>query len=625
MSIRWKLLGSAALLVVLMLTVGLLGLRSLGDVERLGHELDVNGAAPLAALGTARAKFNENRALLNNHILEGEVAGKDELEQRIADNAKLIDEQLAAVEPTLETAEAKTFLTDLRGALDAYRGARPPVIELSHAGRADEAYALNREQLVPWTDAVVTAFTALFDSKANLAERKSDEITSTYGSARTLSIALIVIAALLGLAVSFWIARGVTRGVAAIRDAAIRLGDGDLTVEVETRGRDEVAQTARAFATMTARLRETISTVAETASTLAASSQQMATTSEEAGRAVNEIAAAVTNVADGAERQVRMMQETKASTDDTGRAAEETLEIVRGGVETATAASGAMQTHSLCTLEFDSHRPLYDWFLEQLPLPYDQPRQTEFARLELTHTVTSKRKLATLVTERRRRRLGRPTHAHPAGPAPARLPGIGDPRVLQLHRRLAQQQPASDRAARVVRAHRAQPHRPTPDGGAASAAAGDHRLAGRRRRPPGGRALRRRQQPGERGRWHAQGGLQRRAPDRARRLHGASHRRSTSGCHRATRSGCGAPSCDVHRLRHRRRRAASPRSTPRTIPTPVAATRPTDARSDRRCTGCRRLTPYRPRWRCTNDCSAPRFRARRRAIRSTTSTAIRAS
>jgi glutaminyl-tRNA synthetase len=56
-------------------------------------------------------------------------------------------------------------------------------------------------------------------------------------------------------------------------------------------------------------------------------------------------------------------------------------------------------THSLCTLEFDSHRPLYDWFLEQLPLPHEQPYQTEFARLELTHTVTSKRKLAQLVRD----------------------------------------------------------------------------------------------------------------------------------------------------------------------------------------------------------------------------------
>ena len=56
-------------------------------------------------------------------------------------------------------------------------------------------------------------------------------------------------------------------------------------------------------------------------------------------------------------------------------------------------------THSLCTLEFVSHRPLYDWCLEQLPLPHGKPQQIEFARLELTHTITSKRRLAKLVAD----------------------------------------------------------------------------------------------------------------------------------------------------------------------------------------------------------------------------------
>src|SRR5664280_444500 len=56
-------------------------------------------------------------------------------------------------------------------------------------------------------------------------------------------------------------------------------------------------------------------------------------------------------------------------------------------------------THSLCTLEFTSNRALYDWYLTQLPLPYDRPRQTEFARLELTHTITSKRRLLQLVAD----------------------------------------------------------------------------------------------------------------------------------------------------------------------------------------------------------------------------------
>lgn len=54
-------------------------------------------------------------------------------------------------------------------------------------------------------------------------------------------------------------------------------------------------------------------------------------------------------------------------------------------------------SHSICTLEFEDHRPLYDWILEQLPVTH--PRQIEFARLNLTYTVLSKRKLLQLVEE----------------------------------------------------------------------------------------------------------------------------------------------------------------------------------------------------------------------------------
>ena len=53
-------------------------------------------------------------------------------------------------------------------------------------------------------------------------------------------------------------------------------------------------------------------------------------------------------------------------------------------------------THSICTLEFEDHRPLYDWFLDNLPVP-SHPHQYEFARLNLTYTVLSKRVLTELV------------------------------------------------------------------------------------------------------------------------------------------------------------------------------------------------------------------------------------
>ena len=56
-------------------------------------------------------------------------------------------------------------------------------------------------------------------------------------------------------------------------------------------------------------------------------------------------------------------------------------------------------THSICTLEFDVHRPLYDWVVNNVSIPYHKPRQIEFARLNIDHTVMSKRKLRQLVEQ----------------------------------------------------------------------------------------------------------------------------------------------------------------------------------------------------------------------------------
>jgi glutaminyl-tRNA synthetase len=70
-------------------------------------------------------------------------------------------------------------------------------------------------------------------------------------------------------------------------------------------------------------------------------------------------------------------------------------------------------THSICTLEFEDHRPLYDWLVNNLPLP-GTPQQIEFARLNLTYTVMSKRKLLQLVNEK-----------HVSGWDDPRMPTIG--------------------------------------------------------------------------------------------------------------------------------------------------------------------------------------------------------
>ena len=110
-------------------------------------------------------------------------------------------------------------------------------------------------------------------------------------------------------------------------------------------------------------------------------------------------------------------------------------------------------THSICTLEFENNRPLYDWILDELKTPC-HPQQIEFARLNLSHTVMSKRKLAELVRKETGQRLGRPPHAHAGRHAPARLYAGGDPRILRAHRRGQARQHGRYGAARTLRAGR---------------------------------------------------------------------------------------------------------------------------------------------------------------------------
>ena len=90
-------------------------------------------------------------------------------------------------------------------------------------------------------------------------------------------------------------------------------------------------------------------------------------------------------------------------------------------------------THSLCSLEYEDHRPLYDWFLDELEIFH--PRQIEFARLNLNYTVMSKRKLLTLVKDKHVHGWDDPRMPTLSGLRQARIFTRGDSKILRYSRR----------------------------------------------------------------------------------------------------------------------------------------------------------------------------------------------
>jgi methyl-accepting chemotaxis protein len=125
-------------------------------------------------------------------------------------------------------------------------------------------------------------------------------------------------------------------------DVAERIARGDLTVAVQPRSERDVLGTA--LAKMAENLRSLVGSVAESAGTLTHASQQMAATSEETGRAVGEIVAAVTDVAQGAERQVRMVESTRTVVQSAARAAGESADTAASTAQAADEARRAARS-----------------------------------------------------------------------------------------------------------------------------------------------------------------------------------------------------------------------------------------------------------------------------------------
>jgi len=222
------------------------------------------------------------------------------------------------------------------------------------------------------------------------------QIPSTVNSRKTLMIVISIIALLLGIAITWLIIISITRPLSKLTHAAQRFAIGDVNVELDASGKDEIAMVAKgfseaitaqkemaatfeefadghigvkvsarsdvdavshAFISMQEKMSATINEIATSSQMLSAASSEMASSSEETGRAIQEIASAVSNVASGAERQVRSVEDAKRvsdelteaarlsaeTADETAAAAEEARGLARDGVNAAEQASAAMR------------------------------------------------------------------------------------------------------------------------------------------------------------------------------------------------------------------------------------------------------------------------------------------
>ncbi len=388
LSIRAKLLGSSAILLVLMTAIGVMSVKSLGDVSHEADRAYRVATEPLVELAEATQANNEIRALVGYHVLSTSPEAMREFDASIEKDSKILDSALAAYDKTIVTDRGRRQFDALQRESRLLEDMREQVLGLSRSMRTAEATRLINEEYIPEANKVNELYTQLLGTKRGVAAEIDEDIRSTYASSRTLTIAMLIIAVILGATIALLLSRAISRGIGQMLAAANGISEGDLDQRVDVQSRDEVGDMGQAFGRMieylrsmatsanrvadgdltvdieprserdvlgnalqqmTASLRDTVGEVQKTADTLSSASQQMASSSEESGRAIAEIASAVTQVAHGAERQVVTIESAKAASDEvvqvTGMSAEnasQTAQAARNARDVAREGAGAV-------------------------------------------------------------------------------------------------------------------------------------------------------------------------------------------------------------------------------------------------------------------------------------------
>ena len=382
LSIRTKLLASTLLLIVLAAVIALLAIARLGDVKHEGSTLYNQTYTPTTValyvnsvskdLALQSATYN---GVLAEHGGDATAAGKDPRTKPILPAITKDQKTLLSVLPMLAKAPANVqgSVTKIASGVKAYKSDLATLLKLPPAD--PKAAALNTKLAadIKGIDSASMAMTTLSDKNAKAANQKIDD---AYSSGRTLIIAALILAAILGLATALLISAQVKRGVsrigkqlkslrendtASLRNGLQGIAEGDLTrqaaVATTPFGRvssDEIGDIAEMVDEITAdtaasiegynaslaSLASMIGAVGESAVVLSSASAQMASTSGEAGRAVGEIANAIGEVAAGAEKQVHTVEGARRLTDEM---AEATRSSAESAAETARAAEAARE------------------------------------------------------------------------------------------------------------------------------------------------------------------------------------------------------------------------------------------------------------------------------------------
>jgi methyl-accepting chemotaxis protein len=296
-----KLMLAFCLISAALVFVGYEGIAGTSTIKTLFDTLHERDMVGLVALKEASIHKIEIARDTRSTILAADSAEREQKARSDQQNFADMREELAKAEETLVSEESKADMAKIKGLLPAYEEKEMTSVRLALAGKIPEATASLAD-----TQALSGQINQLIaeacEEKQRRAAEAGDQCTEIFTHLRNMLVVTIGLAVLFSLSLGYFIARLISRPLAATVGVLEKVAAGDLTAQLEVETKDEVGRMAESLNRATEAMRTALSEVRASAESMASSAQQLASSSEE--------------LASGAQEQASSLEETTSTLEE---------------------------------------------------------------------------------------------------------------------------------------------------------------------------------------------------------------------------------------------------------------------------------------------------------------------
>ncbi|HET9646552.1 MAG TPA: methyl-accepting chemotaxis protein [Burkholderiaceae bacterium] len=292
MKIGIRLALAFGLLIALLLSVAFVGMTRMAGMN-VGMESMVKDYEKVDLASRVDGQVSNISRLLRDMIIATDPAAAKESIDKVYQSRKLIGETVAQLEKVITHEKGIALLKGVKDHRAAYIDGQERLFKLVLDGKRDEAGRLLFGELQPVLQRYLEAVRSLVDFQCEMMTSASAEAQRLYHSARIITLSLVAGALAMALVVAVWITRSITVPIREAVGAADRLSEGDLTVHVEVKSKDEMGQLLAAMRNMIEKLSSVVAEVNAGADALAGASEEVSATAQSLSQSSSEQAAGV--------------------------------------------------------------------------------------------------------------------------------------------------------------------------------------------------------------------------------------------------------------------------------------------------------------------------------------------